>query len=550
MFKKGDKVKCVNTEGDARGVLNGDDVYEVEEDQNANNTVLIKNFHRNNGGSPRWGCKRFVLATEPVVPAKEGTIIGARQSSKKGDLLTKDNAFAGMKVYTGTFVDLPYTVHAVHAEKVEITMYRGIMYNYNLFKVAQDYPAVAAAPVAAPKGVGDITTCIDGYRKGGLVKGAQYTIKVLYEDRNLVTVVEIPGSKFSQARFDINPAAKPPRDIVVGDVVFIVPGKKDDGWVGDMDQYVGDGRAYLVKELDKGTSPHRADLEMGWWFPITSLVLPSKTATPTKELPKEDDIRELLREKKKLKGDMTHHITSFAYNNGRPEPSICIDPACYATLRYAGPLSEFAVDTQCHVRLNKQEYNIPYLNYLFNDSPWATGFITKDAEEALEKGVLMNCEVPMSQVMGAATALREGIEQRDRLPLFKELIEAGYHGNVAYLVAASCKRQGSGFVAAAPANSNHVALHTHLDKDKLISFFLNGWPAMGKQPASKVGNDYNLWGDLCGGDQEVYASFSNWFIKTAKQTSTGTGFYAVKTIKTKALYEFASLLETLVTKEK
>lgn len=428
------------------------------------------------------------------------------------------------------------------------------------------------AIVAAPKGVGDKIVCIEGYRPAGLIARGEYTIKALYPNvqlKPLVMLEELPGLKFRQSRFDMEIAPVVEHPITVGDTVCIVKACPECRfWVGPLNAYVGDGKAYEVLVAHNGVFTLVCGDRL-WNFPLEALqrveelpkgVVAPNVATPPVEPPKPpaEDIRSVLRAAKQQRGKMDHHITSFAYKSVGETIETAINPVCFATMRGAGAVEEFAVDTQCHVHQNKGT-DKAYLNYLFNDSPWADSFLTKDAQEALDKGVLMNCERPISEVMGAATALREGIEQKNRLPLFNEMLEAGYHGNVAYLVAASCKRAGNVFVADAPVNSNHVALHTNLDKDALLSFFLNGWPDLDRNPMNKVGDHYDIWGDLTAGqagrngrygDNKIDTSFSVWFLKTAKEMHIGKGWESKAQIKTKDLYAFASLLETLVVKEK
>lgn len=589
MFKKGDVVRCVGLHGGAGAEFIAGAHYIVEEDEIVgHNNVLIVGHHRVGGHHPRWSSLRFNL----VMKAEEQAII----QPPKLVPLTIHNVRVGLKVICIEQGDNPALSGALN-RLCEITyvdksgyyirlkeFVRGT-YGIEKFVVA---PGLDIPVVAAPKGVGDKVVCIEGYRPAGLVRDAEYTIKTLYppmlKGEPLVMVEELPGKKFKQSRFNINPVPAPvvpqvAKEIQVGDLVYVIKKISDPEWtywVQDMDALVNNGVSYRVTTIEDFCGDNRIYLDIPGgerFFLKASLshykdggkgVVAPNVATPPVAPPKPppEDIRSLLRAAKKRGGNMEHHITSFAYKPvGDKEPRMAINPACYAALRGAGPLKEFAVDTQCHVHLNKDHVEAQrlYLHYLFNDSPWASGFITKDVQEALDKGVLMNCNVPISQVVGAATALREGIEQRNRLPLFQEMMEAGYHGNVAYLVAASCKRVGQSFVADAPQNSNHVALHTNLDKDALISFFLHGWPDLGRKPANEIGNNYNLWDDLTAGkakangrygEGQIPQSFANWFAATAKQSVTGEGWNRKSSIWTKGLYEFASILEALVTKPK
>lgn len=554
MFKAGDKVRCIRNDGQVVALTVGK-IYELHPHQNRGDeyVVLLKDDrNRARGGGEPWFANRFELVKE-VAPEPQAN--GAITPAPERVQLTAENAKVGATIYID---DKNYKIESFNKDNgVKLAGNRGGPYPFNYFHIE-----VPVEPVAAPGP--KMVMCVEGYRPAHLVAGRLYTVNK--ETDKLVSVVEIPGKLFARRRFAMEAApAVAPKPIEVGDMVYVVAkaegaDRNNCAWPGAMDEYLNNGIAYKVESVTKyiRLSNRYSYLPECLSHTPKGVVAsaPNKPAVaPPKPLA--EDVAATLRAKKAKAGRLDHHITSFAYKVvGKKEANYCINPACYAELGYKDdPIEQFIVDTQCHVHLlggDPQKYpaNILYFNYLFNDSPWAPCFITKDAKEALEKGVVMDCNRPISELVGAATAVRESIEQKLRYKLFKEMMDAGYHGNTAYLMSVSFSGKDGNYTLL-NSNDGHTAISTSLGAEALISFFKSGY-APGGKAANVEMSHYQVYKTIdknYGKYHNVPESFFTWTGKNAKVTQKGTGWQAVSVVTKKSLYEFASMLETLVTNQ-
>jgi len=80
-----------------------------------------------------------------------------------------------------------------------------------------------------------------------------------------------------------------------------------------------------------------------------------------------------------------------------------------------------------------EESNKTYIDYVLNRSPYCEVFYTKNIEEAIEGGVLINVDLPNNLVLGGMTALRTSWEFPHLVSFFKELVENGVSEDIAFL---------------------------------------------------------------------------------------------------------------------
>jgi len=66
-----------------------------------------------------------------------------------------------------------------------------------------------------------------------------------------------------------------------------------------------------------------------------------------------------------------------------------------------------------------------FLQWLLNESPWAPLYITKDPQEAIDHGVLVDCKFPNNVVTSACIATRWTGERRQHMKLWDVLVKAG-----------------------------------------------------------------------------------------------------------------------------
>lgn len=116
----------------------------------------------------------------------------------------------------------------------------------------------------------------------------------------------------------------------------------------------------------------------------------------------------------------------------------------------------------------KKQYRL-YVHYILNESPWQDMFLTKDVEEAINKGVLMNVDKNISHLVGAAMALRGASEHPRVLKPFADCIDKGYSGHVAFLTSGNITPTGG------QSWPGHAVLDGFMLVDDLAKFFKEGY---------------------------------------------------------------------------
>lgn len=147
---------------------------------------------------------------------------------------------------------------------------------------------------------------------------------------------------------------------------------------------------------------------------------------------------------KKRKDGMANYALAFTKSDTRFQ----INDACHARLCWGYREIEkkkegdeitamaMAIDQSFkHVGKLGDQYK-DYVSYILKDSHFKDCFITHDVEDAIANGVLFNINRNVSELMGAAIALREAHEYRDKLVVWKDVIDAGYSKDVAFLMSA------------------------------------------------------------------------------------------------------------------
>lgn len=112
--------------------------------------------------------------------------------------------------------------------------------------------------------------------------------------------------------------------------------------------------------------------------------------------------------------------------------------ACYASLDRHSPGVDYIVvyfmKDRGKWRLTKEAHK-PFLEYLFNESPYKDVFLIKDVEYCLKYGVLCNTEVPSNLLVGGLTVLRS-LWEYTHIPIqWKALVDLGVQADMALLAA-------------------------------------------------------------------------------------------------------------------
>lgn len=179
-------------------------------------------------------------------------------------------------------------------------------------------------------------------------------------------------------------------------------------------------------------------------------------------------------------------VASYALRFRKTGTRFHINDACHASMRWMGheqtegnELSEIALSVSHWLsRINKSNVKAyrAYVKYILNESPWAKCFLTKQVGAAINHGVLMNVDLHLSMLVGAAIALRGGWEYQDKLPLFLNCIKKGYSGHVAYLVSGHLGRDSKDKFYVTGFNGGHQVLSgIYQSWEHIRKFFREGY---------------------------------------------------------------------------
>ncbi len=140
------------------------------------------------------------------------------------------------------------------------------------------------------------------------------------------------------------------------------------------------------------------------------------------------------------------NVCSFAaeYSNG-DTPQYNDFAPCHAQLDWMGKPVKVILDISGHYYgMKRNPLYKKWVEYWLNDSPMAYVFETKTFAEALEHGIYIDTtKYNSSHVAVAAIGLREGSEfaSKGRLKNFNQLVKAGVHKRVAWVVACNFNPQ-------------------------------------------------------------------------------------------------------------
>lgn len=189
-----------------------------------------------------------------------------------------------------------------------------------------------------------------------------------------------------------------------------------------------------------------------WVWPICCLVPADKAKKAPKALAKgvaavpppkpvlgpDNGLREAINKKIGDNGNPGCCTYGWQYAKSK-ENGIFVAAICHANLnRYGGGLEEIA-HLALHLRrhyeqsANKKEYK-EYVKYVLNDSPFKDVCLTKNVEEAITLGVLLDVTKTASEVASTAVVLRQASEFPTTLTVWKECKANGATDHEAYII--------------------------------------------------------------------------------------------------------------------
>lgn len=166
-------------------------------------------------------------------------------------------------------------------------------------------------------------------------------------------------------------------------------------------------------------------------------------------------------------------------------------------------VTEVALYLKGHVLdKDKQEAWKMFVDYVINRSPVSKCFITKDSQQAVDLGVMMDVEQHYSDLATAAIFLRTGSEyQHFCLKSFKQAVDLGFSENVAYLYSQWFVKEDC--ISYRQQHGGHHVIHGRMDKAEFLKFFKEGlFKNNGDPYATHHANHYRIFESIAKESQD------------------------------------------------
>lgn len=174
-------------------------------------------------------------------------------------------------------------------------------------------------------------------------------------------------------------------------------------------------------------------------------------------------------------GTCSFGIWHYAKN----KPFEYISAPCHATLNRKNDMknSKIALNVNGHyqgfLRDTKENYK-KAVQWVIRDSFLAHAFVTKDIEEALVKGVVMEGTTPKSLVCIASVFLRGFSEFPNQLSGFTEMVDMGMNKNVAWLMSLLFVRREKHWVWSGTTDGHRTFTSAAISFERIKEFISNG----------------------------------------------------------------------------
>lgn len=416
--------------------------------------------------------------------------------------------------------------------------------------------------------------CIEGKRGTDLRKDQIYTVKKEYAGHFLLN--EIPYIRWAKRRFEPVEKKKPIR--MVGgsklkkdEKVMLV--KADLKWAGGYLKYRGIDESIVGKPLSIVTGIqnwYQGELYVIVYYGVKELAVkladlafyddePSITKPVEVKKPELPDIRKYLSDRL-ASGEYDNNLNPFVWLvGGEQNYREYLNAPCFATFANAvehsgavgGAVKKIAVSLRTaykRLRADQHDDYTRWFSYIYNDSPWASCFVKTSVEDAIENGYELDTNKPMSALVTAAIAVREGYEYSTRLKMFTFLLDEGFSGHVAYLMSWMFAFDGKNYTMTGMING-HAVLHCDLVPDDLFKFLREGYHLqciLDEKPANVMAARYKV----CDGiGKRKYNAGIREFAKAnieMKQVGKGKGWNENYVITEEEILKFAALVQSKI----
>ena len=256
----------------------------------------------------------------------------------------------------------------------------------------------------------------------------------------------------------------------------------------DGSNWTWDERCLRRVRKAKTAQPLEADKEqrLGVALPLlpvapASPVLEVSAGVPVKDIPQAITNTELVKFSKLAKGlkNKTKKgagICSFAIEYPEVKGNYYIEAPCHASIggHYELEKKALLLNLSGHtVNMSKEEYvrYTKYCDYIMARSPYSSSFKYFGIDDAMNNGVFMDVDKPLTEIAISAIALRMGSEYPDKWGVFHSLVNEGFSENVAHLLS-YCVSAGGSFTGFC---NSHKTIAGDCGAQGVIGFFKKGY---------------------------------------------------------------------------
>jgi hypothetical protein len=220
-------------------------------------------------------------------------------------------------------------------------------------------------------------------------------------------------------------------------------------------------------------------------------------------------------------------VCSFAYQRKNGEKVYWVRDVCHARIPHRGNCVKLVLDIGGHYAQAQDKQLVKdFYQYVLNESPWASLFLTKNVDKALKFGVLVDVQQPISRIMSGAVTLRHAGEPAfcARLPTWQEFRKLGLSDNLAWFATQGFHRMNKDSISG--FDEWHDTFGSTQSLAGVVKFFKEGFHEnLGEGPYAEYrGYDYVVCRAVTKSGGESLRSF---FDKNMKHVLLGTGWNAV-----------------------
>lgn len=204
---------------------------------------------------------------------------------------------------------------------------------------------------------------------------------------------------------------------------------------------------------------------------------------------------------------------------------ITTNTACYANLQYIKdrwdgkskwePLALilYRSENYCNTLKLSDTVRITYLEWLLNESPWASAYVEKDAKQVFDDRIVtINTDIDCRVVGGGCVGFRRLWEYCQIVQTWYDLAVKGVNKNLAYFLAHASTGAKGDYITWEHYGWGHTNLnHDDLSKEGLLNF-VNGTP-IGKVGTYRTTGSYKSYSDMFQDNDNYGTMMSSWVAK-------------------------------------